>query len=139
MITPLGGLYVLIFVVPIALVLLVGCLCVWFSARIQMAIIKHKQNKKIKQRKAQLADLLKEEHEWWLKLNEPEASLSKKEIERYASECQTLREKISSHARSEFPFLHYELPPLSNDGYQFLKTPSNGKMKLTLLNGQLSL
>ena len=137
MITPLGSIYACIYLIPIGLLLLIGFIWLRSIDGVKQAIAKHKKNKRTKQRKAQLADLLKEEHEWWLKLNEPEAPLSKKEIEHYASECQTLRDEIFSLSLSEAPFLEYDLPLLSKDGYKFVtcSMPSDDKAKLMLLNG----
>lgn len=100
--------------------MLAVCLIVMLVLRLNIAYQTHKVKQRARHRQAQLDALLKEEHEWWLKLNDTETQPTKSELEHYASECVRVRHQIKKIARGEIPVLDYrEFPLLHDNRYSF--------------------
>ncbi len=116
MFTALGGLYVLIFFVPIVIILFFIWLIAWISLKIATAWLNHKEKQRQAeleaQRKAKLNALLKQEHECWLKLTNPEHSLSAVERINLEYECTKLRDNARLCACLCTPCEFLEFPPL---------------------------
>ncbi len=97
-----------------------SCICIYLKDRME----RKKAQQHLMERKAEIDSVLKEEHDFWLKLNEPEGPLTKDEILHYLNECERLREEAFMLAHKESPYLFdYKLPHLTKNRFKLEEVP----------------